>query len=155
MSPNRAASSVVILAISLILITDVRAISADNACTFHLGGRLFSLLYLQKDKAYNITHSNTSTIYFNSCAAFMTSECPSVKSSYSLLVNKIHTPKFDEATNQTIDVVSYNCTRYSSNSYGYYFSARYIREGNGGTLEYIMHTEDKQEVNSEGKARKT
>ena len=34
------------------LLTITISISPDNVCTFHIGGKLFSLVYLQKQQPY-------------------------------------------------------------------------------------------------------
>ena len=37
-----------------LLSTHVHSISADNVCTFHIGGKLFSLLYLDIEEGYEL-----------------------------------------------------------------------------------------------------
>lgn len=69
-------------------------------------------------------------------------------------MEKILTPTIDD-NNQTVQVASYNCTRFSSNSYNAFFSARYIKNGNGGTLEYIQYTEAKAEPSTPNETKNT
>ena len=40
--------------IFIALIYVVRTLSPDNVCTFHIGGKLFSLIYLEKSEPYEI-----------------------------------------------------------------------------------------------------
>ena len=81
----------VLLFALILLLPSVRAFSTDNVCTFHVGGKLFSLVYLEKDLPYKINVNDSTTIFFNFCAVFTPEQCSGsdLASAYSFQVDKI------------------------------------------------------------------
>lgn len=77
-----------LIILNCLLISTVKTLSPDNVCTFHIGGKLFSLIYLQKPTPYTYELDDNNTVYFQFCSAFAPSSCPTAKSAYSFIVTE-------------------------------------------------------------------
>lgn len=85
-----------------LFISTALSLSADNTCTFHLGGKLFSLLLMKKEKPhYILTVSENKTVVINFCNAFVPEQCPDIKAAYSFSISRSVNTTFDESTNST------------------------------------------------------
>lgn len=71
LSPNF--ESLILWIITFALMKPTYSISSDNVCTFNLGGKLFSLIKLEKPDNYKFALNENQSVYINFCAAFVPS----------------------------------------------------------------------------------
>jgi hypothetical protein len=94
----------------------------DNTCTFKEGGKLFSLVYLNRassGKYYEIAVNSSASVIFNFCDPFVPADCPIAQTkAYSFLKVK----------NTAGSADPYTCTPYSSNSKTSHYLPQYISE---------------------------
>ena len=61
----------------LFLLSLVQGFSTDTVCSFHVGGKLFSLIFLEKQTPYEIQINYDTMILFNFCDTFVPKGCSS------------------------------------------------------------------------------
>lgn len=119
------------------LVGQVRSLNSitDNTCTFKEGGKLFSLVYLNRassGKYYDIAVNSSASVVFNFCDPFVPADCPITQSkAYSFLKVK----------NAAGSSEPYTCTPYSSNSKTSHYLPQYISEKGQIRLNLTLLTE--------------
>lgn len=133
----RAQGSWLLVVALFALVGQVRTLNSitDNTCTFKEGGKLFSLVYLNRassGKYYDVAVNSSASVVFNFCDPFVPAECPLAQAkAYSFLKVK-NPPGISEP---------YTCTAYSSNSKTSHYLPQYISEKGQIRLNLTLLTE--------------